>query len=171
VGAPSTRSLSSSVVTGTPSTTRSSPKAAPWSMMTRSASVSQPPSGSMRPCSPGSGRGGRSCGRPRSSTSVPANSSTSCQVATVSGRAPGSPPGRWSGGRASSGRHSICPGRIGRCSTRCCQTPPRTLIRSTSSSWLTPSSTRCAAGCRTRHSPSRPQDRPALPLPPAAHPR
>ena len=40
-------------------------------------SVSRPRSGSMRPCSPGSGGGGRSCGRPRSSTSAPVNSSTS----------------------------------------------------------------------------------------------
>src|SRR5690606_33115421 len=51
---------------------------------------------------------------------------------TAANPADGSPHSLTSGEPGSSGRRSICRRRIGRCSTRCCPTPSRSPIRSTS---------------------------------------
>jgi hypothetical protein len=67
-------------------------------------------------------------------------------------RPPGSPPRAKSGWHRCSGQPWICPVRIGRCSTPCCPTPPRSPTRSMWSGWRTTSWMSAAAGSRTRPS-------------------
>ncbi len=120
---------------------------------TPTASVSRRPWGWTRRCSSGKGRGAASVvDLDRRRRRRPAARRRRL-VERRASRAAGWPPERRVAGASDrAGRRWICPGPTGRCSTRCCPTPPRSPTRSTSSSWPTASSTSAAGGCRTRRS-------------------